>query len=438
MKLRMTLLMTLLAFQIGLADDYTYILCEGNYNSTNASLWQLTGTDQLTGPVHWDYSSNPLGDVGQNLKIYQDKLYIVMNNSNTLEVMSLAASGATYERTIALTYAGPRDIAFVNDHAYITCWYLPGILTLNLNTWQIDDTISIDGLPDNIIADNGRLYTSIAMNTDWSSADKVIALDSTSGKYVPADTFTVITGPNQLRLNGNKLYALSTYYDAAWNTYTGTSRIDLTTGEVTTKNLGITTNYCDDITLINGLVYRSYNGGVAPLTDSLTINADKTIGNYSGVYSMAFNGTHIFLGLSDYNAPDQVVILDTLGTVINTLSVGVCPGSYAFYNSSNAIAEKHTAATPDAFQLLANYPNPFNSRTVIPFYLGTANSVRLAVYNLKGELVAELAEADFAAGYHTIAWDGFDRRGLSVPAGIYLTRINVSGKTLTRKMLFVK
>jgi hypothetical protein len=109
--------------------------------------------------------------------------------------------GATYERTIALTYAGPRDIAFIDDHAYITCWYLPGILALDLNTWQIDDTIAINGLPDNIIAADGRLYTSIAMNTDWSSADKVIALDSTAGVFAPADTFTVITGPNQLLMN---------------------------------------------------------------------------------------------------------------------------------------------------------------------------------------------------------------------------------------------
>ncbi len=437
MKLRLTVLVALMAFQFGLADDLTYILCEGNYNSTNASLWQLTGTEQLTGPVHWDYSSNPLGDVGQNLKVYQDKLYIVMNNSNTLEVMDLT-SGAVYERTISLTYAGPRDIAFVDDHAYITCWYLPGILSLDLNTWQIDDTISINGLPDNIIADNGRLYTSIAMNTDWSSADIVIALDSAAGKYTPSDTFTVIIGPNQLLLNDGKLYVLSTYYDSNWNTYTGTSCIDISTGTVTTKENGLTTNYCDDIALINGMVYRSYNGGVAPLTDSLTINANKAIGNYSGVYSMAFNGTYIFMGLSDYFAPDQVIIMDTLGNEIKTLSVGVCPGSFAFYTSSSAIDENNSTSAPYGFKLLANYPNPFNSHTAILFYLNNPNRVKLAIYNLKGELVNELADADFTAGFHTIAWNGDNHYGITAPTGIYFARIKVDEIVLTQKMLFLK
>lgn len=438
MKLRLTVLVVLLAFQIGQSDEFAYILCEGNFNSANASLWQLSDTNELIGPVHWDVDDNPLGDVGQNLKIHQDKLYIVMNNSNSLEVMALNG-GATYERTISLTYAGPRDIAFVDDHAYITCWYLPGILALDLNTWQIDDTIAINGLPDNIIADNGRLYTSIAMNIDWSAADKVIALDSTGGEYAPSDTFTVISGPNQLLLNNDKLYVLSTYYDASWNTYTGTSCIDLTSGNVTMKDLGITTNFCDDIALINGSIYRSYNGGVAPLTDSLTINSTKAIGSFSGVYSMAFNGTYIFMGLSDYSAPDQVVILDTLGNIINTLTVGVCPGSFAFvsYPATNKYFPAKTNLPAD-FTLMANYPNPFNSRTVIPFYLKNANHLKLAVYNLKGELVAVLADANYAAGYHTITWDGHDHHGLFVPTEMYLAQMKVQDLAQTMKMLLVK
>ncbi|HQE95603.1 MAG TPA: FlgD immunoglobulin-like domain containing protein, partial [Candidatus Marinimicrobia bacterium] len=90
------------------------------------------------------------------------------------------------------------------------------------------------------------------------------------------------------------------------------------------------------------------------------------------------------------------------------------------------------------FLLMANYPNPFNSRTVIPFYLNNANRVQLAVYNLKGELVAELAHADFSAGQHTVAWDGRNRQGLSAPAGMYFTRLKVDSKTQVQKMLFVK
>lgn len=432
------LLLTLVFSRIGWTADFTYILCEGNFNSTNASLWQLTGTNQLTGPLHWNFTTNPLGDVGQNLKIYQDRLFIVMNNSNSLEVMKLSASGATYERSLALPYAGPRDIAFVADHAYITCWYLPGILALDLTTWQIDDTIAVNGLPDNIIAAEGRLYTSIAMNTDWSAADKVIVLDSTGGEYFPVETFIVLPGPNQILLHGQKLYVLSTYYDASWNTYTGTSCIDLIDRKISIRDLGRTTNYCDDLALINGRIYRTYNGCVAPLTDSLTINASKAIGNYSGIYSMAFNGRYLFIGLSDYNAPDQVVILDTLGNRINTLTVGVCPGAYAFYTAPSSITEAKVSRAPANFQLLPNYPNPFNSSTVIPFILRNGAQVQLTVYNQKGEQVTELVNGFLPAGRYDVVWDGRRLRGQAVATGIYWVRLVVGNESLVAKVLFVK
>lgn len=438
MKQKLTSLAIVTIFQISLAQNFTYILCEGNFNTTNASLWQLTGTSELIGPVHWNFTDNPLGDVGQNLKVYQEKLFIVMNNSNSLEVMSLS-NGATYERTIDLPFAGPRDIAFVNNHAYITCWYLPGILSLDLNTWQIDDTIFINGLPDNIIADDGKLYTSIAMNTDWSPADKVLALESVSGEFTPADTFTVITGPNQLLLYENKLFVLSTYYDDTWNTYTGTSCINLETNQVTKREQGLSFNFCDDLALINDKIYRSYNGGVAPLADSLTIDTNKIIGNYAGIYSMAFDGKNIFIGLSDYSAPDQVVILDTLGNEINTLNVGVCPGSFAFYQQPNAeiFTDEKNGILSD-FLLMTNYPNPFNSNTIIPFYLKNTNLVQLTIYNLKGELIAKLTDDYFTPGYHSITWNGCDQYGQLSPTGIYFAEIRVQGRTQTRKMLCIK
>jgi len=438
MKQKLTLLAIITIFQISLAQNFTYILCEGNFNTINASLWQLTGTSELIGPVHWNFADNPLGDVGQNLKVYQEKLFIVMNNSNSLEVMSLS-NGATYERTIDLPFAGPRDIAFVNNHAYITCWYLPGILSLDLNTWQIDDTISINGLPDNIIADDGKLYTSIAMNTDWSPADKVLALESVSGEFTPIDTFTVITGPNQLLLYENKLYVLSNYYDDAWNTYTGTSCINLETNQVTKRDHGLSFNFCDDLALINDKIYRSYNGGVAPLTDSLTIDINKIIGNYACIYSIAFDGKNIFIGLSDYSAPDQVVILDTLGNEINTLNVGVCPGSFAFYQQPNAeiFTDGNNAILSD-FLLMPNYPNPFNSNTIIPFYLKNTNLVQLTIYNLKGELITKLTDDYFTSGYHSVTWNGCDQYGRLSPAGVYFAEIRVRGQVHVRKMMYLK
>jgi hypothetical protein len=178
---------------------------------------------------------------------------------------------------------------------------------------------------------------------------------------------------------------------------------------------------------------------VAPLTDSLTIDTNKIIGNYAGIYSMAFDGKNIFIGLSDYSAPDQVVILDTLGNEINTLNVGVCPGSFAFYQQPNAeiFTDEKNGILSD-FLLMTNYPNPFNSNTIIPFYLKNTNLVQLTIYNLKGELIAKLTDDYFTSGYHSVTWNGCDQSGQLSPTGIYFAEIRVQGRTQTRKMLCIK
>ena len=56
-----------------------FTLCEGNFGSANSSLWSTSMNEvYFHESIHWDENSNPLGDVGQSLNIYDGKLYIVM------------------------------------------------------------------------------------------------------------------------------------------------------------------------------------------------------------------------------------------------------------------------------------------------------------------------------------------------------------------------
>jgi len=50
-------------------------------------------------------------------------------------------------------------------------------------------------------------------------------------------------------------------------------------------------------------------------------------------------------------------------------------------------------------------PNPFNPRTEISFSLPNEGNVRLAIYNVKGELVKTLAQGTYGPGVHTFGWD---------------------------------
>jgi hypothetical protein len=93
---------------------------------------------------------------------------------------------------------------------------------------------------------------------------------------------------------------------------------------------------------------------------------------------------------------------------------------------------------PDAFSLYQNYPNPFNPETTIEFDIPSAGPVRLAVYNVLGQLVRTLIDGELDPGSHSIRWDGTDKTGNSVSSGIYLYRLETPDASAARKMLLMK
>ena len=95
------------------------------------------------------------------------------------------------------------------------------------------------------------------------------------------------------------------------------------------------------------------------------------------------------------------------------------------------------AALPEGFELGANYPNPFNPSTMIPYQLPAAMHVRLQVFNLLGQRVATLVDGEQPAGFHTASWDATDAAGQAVGAGVYLYRLSGDGVQATRSMLLI-
>lgn len=88
---------------------------------------------------------------------------------------------------------------------------------------------------------------------------------------------------------------------------------------------------------------------------------------------------------------------------------------------------------PVTLTLHANFPNPFNPSTTIPFDLPQNGYVRLQVFDITGKLVATLIDAEYPAGQHNAL---FNAQGLS--SGVYLSRLTFFGSTLTRKMMILK
>ena len=88
---------------------------------------------------------------------------------------------------------------------------------------------------------------------------------------------------------------------------------------------------------------------------------------------------------------------------------------------------------PTKFDLGQNYPNPFNPATKITFALPTASHIRLKVFDMVGQEVAQVASGFYTAGLHTISFDGAD-----LPSGIYFYTLSDDGETVIKKMILMK
>jgi hypothetical protein len=98
---------------------------------------------------------------------------------------------------------------------------------------------------------------------------------------------------------------------------------------------------------------------------------------------------------------------------------------------------------PFANRLLANYPNPFNPETWIPFELSAAADVTIRIYGLGGDLVRRLELGSRPIGEHVgredaAYWDGRNARGEAVASGVYVYELTAGDYHAVRRMVVMK
>jgi hypothetical protein len=97
------------------------------------------------------------------------------------------------------------------------------------------------------------------------------------------------------------------------------------------------------------------------------------------------------------------------------------------------VHEEQLASVPKAYSLKQNYPNPFNPATKITFSLPESAKIKLAVYNVLGQQVAELVNGFRNAGNYEITWDASN-----LSSGIYFYRIEAGNFVSVKKMTLLK
>ena len=114
------------------------------------------------------------------------------------------------------------------------------------------------------------------------------------------------------------------------------------------------------------------------------------------------------------------------------------------YRRGIAVLEQLLASLmPTETALLANYPNPFNPETWIPYQLSEPAEVTVTIYAANGAVVRMLDLGHRRAGSYesrgrAAYWDGRNAQGESVASGVYFYTLSAGDFKATRKMVIRK
>lgn len=189
-------------------------------------------------------------------------------------------------------------------------------------------------------------------------------------------------------------------------------------------------DFWTEVVLPNGRIY-----GPLIQASGLTISpgrrVEREVTQYVPGYAPA--GLYTYSGIIRI-LPDSTLIQDSFD--FEKFAGETLPAShhsgwavYGWDNSPAVSAEPF----PSGFEFLSPRPNPFNNRTKLTFRLSEGSKVSLAVYDIRGRLIANIAEGCYPAGSFQADFDG---SGLS--SGVYFARFQAEGYTQTRKLALVK
>lgn len=146
---------------------------------------------------------------------------------------------------------------------------------------------------------------------------------------------------------------------------------------------------------------------LSPFTGSIT--ADTTIVNFATV-----------VGANQNNMPGFFNAMQGMSVVSSS------PSTATSVKGSSSVA-------PVEYKLEQNYPNPFNPSTVVRFNLPEAGYVKVAVFNITGELVSTLTDGYIESGVHEVTFNAS-----SLPSGIYICKMYAGEFSSVRKMILQK
>ena len=150
------------------------------------------------------------------------------------------------------------------------------------------------------------------------------------------------------------------------------------------------------------------------------------------------NGVNNYLAYSMFNqafdSRTNEILIKSAGNVsLDNIEISIADinGDLLYLAHSNSGAVYQTG--PHVFELEALYPNPFNPSTEVSFSLPSDGHVKLSVYDIRGQEVAEIFEGSQSVGNHSYTWNASD-----LSSGVYYVRLQSGNMVTSQKALLVK
>ncbi|MBI3766385.1 MAG: T9SS type A sorting domain-containing protein [Ignavibacteriales bacterium] len=166
------------------------------------------------------------------------------------------------------------------------------------------------------------------------------------------------------------------------------------------------------------------------------LNSDIVyLGNDIGVYVSTNTGAT--WTPYDDGLPEAVLIADLVISPSNRMLRAATHGNGVYQRKLlspvTGVEVGPSASVPERFELFQNYPNPFNPTTTIRYELSKASKVTLTVYDVLGNKISTLVDANETAGRKSIEWNAAD-----LASGVYIYTLRTPESVQSRKMVLVR
>lgn len=318
-----------------------FIVNEGAFNKGNAGISGFsTAARQVLDPNLFQTANNrPLGDVAQSMTVADGRGYVVVNNSNKLEVVTMPTLKAVATITgLAL----PRYFAAASaTKGYVTEWVdfgVPGrVAVIDLKTNTISKTIPTGITPEALLVVGNRLYVA-------NSGENTLTVINTDTDAVEA-TLPVGDSPNSLVADRNHhIWVLSGGLEAYNPDYT-TDYEHTTAGTLTEfdpaapatrRTLTFASNRVRPQKLLidtaGGTLYFSTGQAVFRMsTTETSLPATPIIRRRFYGLGLDPRDQTLYGALENFSGPTRLIRYQNSGTAIDSFSVGVGANGFVFY-----------------------------------------------------------------------------------------------------------